>query len=731
MVYLILNLCLFGIFLSYSFTLGKKMKGRENVSTLENLSLFLSLIFLLMAAILIFIKVGSANFNLILCKSAFFLFGCFSVSCCVYMISYTDKSKKKIVNVMQWILYGVSFFNMFLSKDPLYEISVTQNSIKLFSAAAMNGLFKNFFYVTWIDFHVFIFALIIPVFTCLMAQVKAENCGNKLTKQAIELNICGVILSWLFYAFIVFTRKTQPIMIIMLPFIFVPELLCFIYACKEDELWGKKRFLSSVVRVFLHYIIPSVLIGFIFVLVLPKFKRNYFEAVAIYSASVVVISAIVHIVSSLVKKTNFLRDNRYADRFENELSNIDFIGEATDVTKKAFEIFSNYVGTSSMKILVDDGTGTLPCVYSSEEGEKENYVKPAAAIDVLLNMKQLVVMRENVMRNSSMVQVRTPIIEFMNVTNSEAFIILNEGRNIVGIICLGKKVTGNTYSEYDYNTFKRVYSHLFVLAYYVKNIMNESIVGTVNREIKMSGQIITSIQENMDQIKNPKVDAAYSMIPAHNIGGEFVDLIRLSDTRHIFVIGALSGKGIAASMNMVILKSIIRTFLAETKDFKLLVQKVNLFIRESLPKGTYFSGVFGLVDFKTNTLYYINCGTPVLFLYTRAYNNVIEIQGEGRVLGFVRDLTPLIKVKKVTLSEGDIVFACTDGLIETRSLRGEKFGKSRIQSTIVDNLFYPANRMARFMYEGLTKFASKVIENDVTLLLLKYKAENAVVEGGE
>lgn len=57
-------------------------------------------------------------------------------------------------------------------------------------------------------------------------------------------------------------------------------------------------------------------------------------------------------------------------------------------------------------------------------------------------------------------------------------------------------------------------------------------------------------------------------------------MIRLTDTRHIFIIGALSGKGIAASMNMVILKSIIRTFLAETTDFKLLVEKVNSFIRK-------------------------------------------------------------------------------------------------------------------------------------------------------
>ena len=224
----------------------------------------------------------------------------------------------------------------------------------------------------------------------------------------------------------------------------------------------------------------------------------------------------------------------------------------------------------------------------------------------------------------------------------------------------------------------------------------------------------------MDLIKNPKIDVGYIMVPAHNIGGEFVDMIRLTDTRHIFIIGALSGKGIAASMNMVILKSIIRTFLAETTDFKLLVEKVNSFIRESLPKGTFFSGTFGLLDFNTDTLYYINCGSPALFLYTRAYNNVIEIQGEGRILGFAKDIGHLVKVKKVKLAQGDIVMACTDGIIETRSLRGEVYGKSRAQSGLMENSGYPASKMAQFSYDSLVEFTSKELEDDITVLILKY-----------
>ena len=255
----------------------------------------------------------------------------------------------------------------------------------------------------------------------------------------------------------------------------------------------------------------------------------------------------------------------------------------------------------------------------------------------------------------------------------------------------------------------------------MRNISNKDVLGVVNREIKMSSQIITSIQENIDHVKTPKVDIGYMMVPAHNIGGEFIDMIRLTEKRHLFVVGDLSGKGIAASMNMVILKSIIRSYLAEVHDFKQLVVKLNTFVRDSLPKGTIFAGLFALIDFETDTMYYINCGIPALMMYTQVYNNVIEIQGSGHVLGFVKDLTPYVSVKTTKLNHGDIIMACTDGLIQSHSLRGEQFGKERVQQAVLDNSTYPAQRMAQFTFEGLLKFMSKEMEDDVSILVIKYE----------
>jgi serine phosphatase RsbU (regulator of sigma subunit) len=285
---------------------------------------------------------------------------------------------------------------------------------------------------------------------------------------------------------------------------------------------------------------------------------------------------------------------------------------------------------------------------------------------------------------------------------------------------LSEKRLGNIFSTYDYDTFLDLYSYFFVYGYYMMNIAKEAIIGTVSRELQFSGQIIQSIQDNVDTIDNPKADIGYISTSAHNLGGEFIDFIKLGEDRYISIIADLSGKGINASMSMVIVKSLLRTFLMETTDFKELVQKVNYFIRMNLPKGTFLAGIFMLIDFSENALYYVNCGIPALFMYNQTYNNVIEIQGDGKVLGFVKDVSSLVKVKKITLNPGDIIVGCTHGLIESKSMRGEAFGKERIQKSILENLSYPSERMVSFMQTNLLEFTSRELDDDVSILAIKY-----------
>ena len=457
----------------------------------------------------------------------------------------------------------------------------------------------------------------------------------------------------------------------------------------------------------------------LFAVLLPLKSERPGNFVFLYLVGVWVILLVGYNFAKFIKGRNKNYDSKYSRRLEEKLANINFEESSDVVTENVVKILQETLDTSSLEIMIELKERYLSTVYSST-GMNIEVPLDTNAFDLLLNANRSVVFKSHVESDHVYQGVYNELMALFEKTKSEAMILLREGRHIFGVLFLGAKHNGGAYSEYDFETFQNLYSYFFVIGYYMKNIANESVVGTVIRELQMSGQIIQSIQENIDVIHNPKVDVGYISVSAHNLGGEFVDFIRLTEDRYIMVIGDVSGKGINASMSMVILKSLIRTFLSETKDFKELVQKVNYFIRMNLPKGTFLAGLFALVDFRENTMYYINCGVPALFMYNQAYNNVIEIQGDGRVLGFVKDVSKVVKVKKVKLNPGDIIVACTDGLIDSESLRGEPFGKDRVQKSIHENMAYPADKMAKFLHAELLEFTSKELEDDLSVIAVKY-----------
>jgi hypothetical protein len=726
LLFYILNLFFAVGLLLLSFSAdSKKNSQKKDINKLVNIILFNSAVYAMMALTLAMCLWGPNQMAKLVGKLSFMLIGWFSVSCCVFIVKFPDEKRNRFVTFMQWVLNLLALYVVF-HKNAFNNFVITkEGDFQIPSGLIFSGLLSRKFPLTWYPTYVFTYTIALPLLAVLMLLVRAENTKSLLNRQRIMIVILGVFLSFSLFGFMNYATTYQTMIMSLITIGFLPQVMFFIKADSTNEIWDKKYFLRSSLTFLIRYVLPAVLGGSLFALL---WKLNSVNTKLFYLLFVVGLLLIIFActaISNFANKRAFFRDTRYAAAFEKDITSIEFEDDPADVVNRVEDAFVKHVDSGFIKVFIDVGNGYLEPVFEKDD-EKNKVTIPIAneAFDLLLNLKKPIVFRELMKRDYTLERVRGEILSLLNETSSDSFIMLNEGRHIIGVIFLGAKDSGNIYNDYDMEVFTKLYSNFFVIGYYLKNIMNEAVVGTVNREIKMSSQIITSIQENMDHIENPKIDCGYRMVPAHNIGGEFVDLIRLTDTRHLFIIGALSGKGIAASMSMVIMKSITRTFLAETHDFKSLVEKVNLFIRNNLPKGTIFSGTFGLLDFATDTMYYIHCGSPSIFLYTRAYNNVIEIQGEGHILGFSKDLEKYLHVKKVKLSAGDIAMICTDGLIESKSLRGEQFGKNRAQASLLENSRFPADKMAQFTYDSLVHFTSRALDDDITILVFKYLGGN-------
>jgi hypothetical protein len=417
----------------------------------------------------------------------------------------------------------------------------------------------------------------------------------------------------------------------------------------------------------------------------------------------------------------FSQKGDYLAALETGLAEIDFSQGRGIVFDKLSEVLRSSMNFNDFSVMIEDSEGNLQVVHSNC-GAKLSIEHKVSPFEFVINMKTDIVLKTEAIANHNFHTIKTQLLDIFVALNADAIIVLHEGHHVIGLISLGQKKSGADYTSYDSNVLRMVYGKLFAIGFYLKNIAKESILTTVDRELQYSSQIIASVQDNIDRVDHPKTDLAFISRSTRKLGGDFIDFVKLSPDRWFFVVGDVSGKGLNASMSMIILKSTIRIFLKEERDFSRLVVKANAFIKENLPRGTFFAGVFGIFDFAKDAMYFVNCGIPVMFMYSPQYNNVMEIQGEGRVLGFVKDYAPYLKLRKMSLQKGSILVITTDGIIESESLRNERYGKERVQRAVTEFKGYPAENMAQMTFNSLEKFVSGEINDDVTIMALKYQA---------
>ncbi|MBL8968763.1 MAG: serine/threonine-protein phosphatase, partial [Spirochaetaceae bacterium] len=414
----------------------------------------------------------------------------------------------------------------------------------------------------------------------------------------------------------------------------------------------------------------------------------------------------------------------YREELESALVHIDLSLGRDAVLGELEETLAGQLGFTDFAVLVEDDRGLLRTVHASTGGhaslprgdELREHIE-RTGLAVIMHSEALAAPIHEV--------VRAPLLALFDSLKAEALIFAKEGRRIIGAFALGARKTGGNYTDYDYDTFRSICGKLFVFAFYLKNVARESILYTVDRELALSDQIIRFALEKVDKLDHPTVDAAWSMRSTRRLGGDFVDFVRMSTDRWFFVLGDVSGKGLSASMNMLVLKSMIRTFLRVEKDFTGLVQRVNLFVKENLPRGSFFAGVFGYFDLAKGAVYFINCGVPAILLYSPNFDAFVEVQGEGKVLGFVRDITPHLKPRKLSLPAGAALVVSTDGILDSPNIRGERFGKDRLRKAARDRLGKSAREIADGVLDDLLTFTDKRQEDDLTLLAMKFKERSA------
>jgi len=232
------------------------------------------------------------------------------------------------------------------------------------------------------------------------------------------------------------------------------------------------------------------------------------------------------------------------------------------------------------------------------------------------------------------------------------------------------------------------------------------------RELQMS-MVPTSFPE--PTAERP-VEIFGHMEPAREVGGDLYDLYEMDDGKLGFLIGDVSGKGIAAALFMARTKNIIRLvarFLrspdgAEPTPAEI-VSAVNRELCQDNTGMMFVTLFFGMLDPRTGDIQFVNAGhnSP----YHISKDTVRPVTATtGHALGVRKN--SIYEIGSFTLPPGDTIYLYTDGITEAFNRNGEAFLDRRLEAVLRDSAGCGAENIISAVSGAVKSFSDGARQSD-------------------
>lgn len=238
------------------------------------------------------------------------------------------------------------------------------------------------------------------------------------------------------------------------------------------------------------------------------------------------------------------------------------------------------------------------------------------------------------------------------------------------------------------------------------------------RALEEDLELAARIQRELLPKRNLQIDGwevSYHYEAAGPVSGDYCDLITQDDGSFYFILGDVSGKGVAAAMLMNQLHAMFRTLISVGLPLNQLVERASrVFCESTLP--THFATlVCGKVNI-SGEIEICNAGhLPPLLVHDGA---VTSIAATGLPVGVF--CNEQFTATKVQLAPGDTLFLYTDGLSETQDELGTEYGVHRLSRLISERHMLPSEMLISACMEDATMFRAQMpSRDDLTMMAIR------------
>ncbi|MEI6107594.1 MAG: SpoIIE family protein phosphatase [Opitutae bacterium] len=175
--------------------------------------------------------------------------------------------------------------------------------------------------------------------------------------------------------------------------------------------------------------------------------------------------------------------------------------------------------------------------------------------------------------------------------------------------------------------------------------------------------------------------------PAGGVGGDFFDVIAISDTQAGIIICDVMGHGVRSALITAMVRTMIEELRSDATDPAKLLTRLNAHLTKLLLRTgdmIFVTAVYAVIDVANQRLTYAQAGHPTPLHWSALTGQVQSLpEGDkigGLALGLLED--SVYAAAQLPLLAGDRVLFFTDGITEAANAQGEEFGTPRLGESL-------------------------------------------------
>lgn len=218
---------------------------------------------------------------------------------------------------------------------------------------------------------------------------------------------------------------------------------------------------------------------------------------------------------------------------------------------------------------------------------------------------------------------------------------------------------------------------------------------------------------------HPNLDIYAETEHGKTVGGDFYDVL-LRDGKLFFCVGDGVGQSVAASLSMMMAKSLFRSLAASEDDPRNIVASINRTMASTSGDPLSATVFVGVLDVQTGVLRYCNAAHRAPLLVLKSVDVMAVDQNVPLGINGSWNYT----AQEAVLAPGTLFFAYTNGLVEAENGNGMPFDENRMKGEALQ-LVYGREPAPKLFIERMNSTLRRHIGNvnpkdDITMLAILY-----------